>query len=247
MLDHLTTYFYTPPSLVKQDTLKLKDEEAKHATVVLRNKKGKTIYVVDGVGGLYKCKIIGIEHNSVKCEVLETPATFSELPFNITLAVGMVRQKNMELILDQATQLGISQFVPLLVDFNVFEFKSGDHQSNILGRLEKIAIKAMKQSLRTRFPVIHPAITIDEFFKEHSFDLKVYADLDGFPNLKSHTFEANQDLFLAVGPEGGFSSREIVLLREWGCIPLMLGNRRLRTETAALALLTKILFWLKEI
>ncbi|MBN2543494.1 16S rRNA (uracil(1498)-N(3))-methyltransferase [bacterium] len=247
MLPHITTFFYTPPNLVKKGIIRIRGDEVKHITKVLRKTKGEIIYVTDGVGSLYKAEITGIESKELRCEIREKVDVYTEIPFDITLAVGSLRQKNMEQIIDQATQLGIRRFFPLISDYEVFKYRDEAHIESLLARWEKIAIRAMKQSFRTNLPIIETPDTIDNYLKNNDFDMKFFADPEGLPNAPIQKVKPDSSVFLAIGSEGGFSSTEKKLLEEWDCIPIMLGNRRLRTETAAIILISKILIWLKEL
>ncbi|WP_372903315.1 RsmE family RNA methyltransferase [Rhodohalobacter sp.] len=220
--------FYTTPDLVTPKQLRLKDQEAKHATRVLRIRTGDQIFVTDGNGKLFNCSVSEIHKNDVACEILDVTFEEKKSPY-IALVIGLIKKRDrLEFAVEKSVELGADEIV-------VFR---GDHseKGNVrLDRLEAKVLSAMKQSLRLFLPKLSFAENLSSAIdaREKSTSL-IYADetLDDVLSTKS-----DQDrLMLVVGPEGGFSESERNLLKIGGGVSYSLGDKRLRTETAAVTI-----------
>jgi 16S rRNA (uracil1498-N3)-methyltransferase len=217
--------FYTPANLISPTSLKLTGQEAKHATRVLRIRLGDQIHVTDGAGKLYHCSVTEIQKSDVICNILETQSEERKSPF-VTLVVGLIKKRDrLEFAVEKCVELGVDEIV-------VFR---GDHseKGNVrLDRLESTALSAMKQSLRVFLPKVSFAESLADVIE--SFEQAgaiIYAD----ETLEQKVSQGHLDnnLMLVVGPEGGFSESERNVLKNRGGVPYSLGDKRLRTETAA--------------
>lgn len=243
---HITTYFYTRPNNFQNDYLKIRGKERHHVTSVLRNAKGDKIHVTDGEGHLFLVEIIGIEKEEIKCKIIEEVEESREPQVNITLGVGTVAPKKFSTIINHGIQLGLNGFLPIISDFSDQNKRVKRKWDKTKDRLRRKSIAAIKQCLRTRLPDIHPPKKIHDALCRNSVDKILYGDPQGLPTLPSDITKQD-DIFLAVGPKGGFSDREKKVFYDWDAVPISLGKRRLRTETASLTLLIKILNTFGEI
>ncbi|MGD0017540.1 MAG: 16S rRNA (uracil(1498)-N(3))-methyltransferase [Verrucomicrobiia bacterium] len=227
--------FYLP----NLDTLTLTGGEAHHALHVLRLKIGDEVTVFDGRGHETRCSISEIARDTVRLTALKRSTT-PQLRCRITLAQA-VPKKTMDLIVQKATELGVSTIVPLISERTVMRLSS---EHSRVERWHDIALEACKQCGNNWLPEVHPPQEYDVFLRSvGQFDLKLIASLqpDAKPlktiladsPIRRHA-DSSPSILLLIGPEGDFTPSELDLARSAGCVPLSLGPLVLRAETAAL-------------
>lgn len=215
-------------------------EESRHAVRVLRLREGDEINVTDGRGSLYHCRIV--QAQSDECVVMsnECVSDSSLITHRSSLHLAVAPTKNpsrMEWLVEKAVEIGVGEITLLNCDHSERSFLKTD-------RLEKLAISAMKQSLHTILPEIHPAVTLRDWLhsspRTHHSSLKFIAhcEADKPRTPLATALQPNNDAVVLIGPEGDFSEEEISLALECGFQPVSLGPSRLRTETAALYAVT---------
>ena len=216
--------FYTPD--FRQPVLSA--DEAHHAVHVLRLKVGDTLNVFDGRGQEAQCRL-GEAGQLTILQRSSTPA----LAVRITLAQA-IPKKNMDLIVQKATELGVAAIVPLISERTAVQI---DDDSKKVQRWRDIALDACKQCGNNWLPEIQtPRKACDFIEKPGAFDLKLIASLqpDAKP-LKSILSDSSlRSVLILVGPEGDFTPAELSAAKSAGCLPLSLGPLVLRAETAAL-------------
>ena len=206
--------------------------EAHHCREVLRLKTGDTVNIFDGRGHEAQCAIAEITGAQVQLKLLtqtKTPA----LRCRITLAQA-VPKKSMDLIVQKATELGVTTIVPLLSERTIVQL---DADAPKLDRWREIALESCKQCGNNWLPVIEPPRKAMEFFANPGqFDLKLIASLQpGAQPLKQLLpVPPPATVLILIGPEGDFTPAEISSARNAGCLPLSLGPLVLRAETAAI-------------
>lgn len=203
----------------------LSAEEAHHATHVLRVKPGDTVNVFDGRGHEAQCRV----GEAGKLTILQQSAT-SPLLCQITLAQA-IPKKNMELIVQKATELGVTGIVPLISE-RTLKRPTGTPE-----RWHEIALEACKQSGNNWLPEIHAPQDARAFLESPGkFDLKLIASLqpDSKPLKQLLPEKLPASVLILVGPEGDFTPAELGAAKSAGCLPLSLGPLVLRAETAAL-------------
>ena len=204
-------------------------DESLHAVKVLRLKEGDPVLLVDGKGSLHEGRIKEAHPKHCLVSLLSVMRDFEKRSYS--LHIGMAPTKNNERtdwFLEKATEIGIDEFSPLICRY------SERRQIN-LSRLQKVAISAMKQSLKAFLPVIHPEVPFERFIRIPYDGKKFIAHC--YPGEKPHlkdVISANQNITILIGPEGDFSPEEVSLARQQGFQEISLGKSRLRTETAAL-------------
>ena len=212
------------------DAALLSAEEAHHCLHVTRHKVGDTIGVFDGRGHEAQCQITGATKDTVALKILTRGQT-PPLRCRVTLAQA-VPKKNMDLIVQKATELGVAEIQPLLSERTVVE------AAGKLDRWQAIAMESCKQCGNNWLPAIHAPAKAAAFLNSlGKFDLKCICSLQpGAQPLKHILAEvpAPQSLLILIGPEGDFTPAELALAKSAGCLPLSLGPLVLRAETAAI-------------
>ena len=219
--------FYAPDI---ETTNMLPESDSQHCVRVLRMKAGDIIEVIDGKGFRYECKILDAHQKRTQIEIINKTNIPLSWNNNITIAVAPTKHLDrMEWLIEKMTEIGINNFIPLLC-------RHSERKEIKTERLEKIAISAMKQSLKAYLPKIVSMTPIKEFITKYNASQKFIAYCaTSIPRLLfSNEYQANQDTIILIGPEGDFSKEEINLALENGYKPISLGDNRLRTETAAL-------------
>lgn len=224
--------FYTEQVFEKREPVELllKEQEASHATKVLRLDVGDPIHVTDGKGTIYHGVIKSQTPDEVLVTVQEQIAHPAPTP-EIILAVGLIKKRDrLEFAIEKAAELGITRFV-------VFTADRSEKKGVRLDRLEAAAQSAMKQSLRAWLPTLLECDSLDAVLKEHQGIKTIVADEQEEPGSAGRrVWNRHQQLLFVVGPEGGFSDREREILDRAGAERFSLGRHRLRTETAVVAL-----------
>ena len=221
-------------------------EESRHAVRVLRLREGDSIHVTDGCGHLYHCTVVDandkgcvVESKERRMENGERLSPFSVLCslFSVHLAVAPTKNPSrMEWLVEKAVEIGVGEITLLDCDHSERSFLKTD-------RLQKIAVSAMKQSLHTWLPAIHPAVRLRDWLSTFHSPLSTQKLIAHCEVMKPRTplaaaLQPGRDAVVLIGPEGDFSAEEISLALAKGFQPVSLGPSRLRTETAALYAVT---------
>jgi len=230
-------FFYVEPQNVHGKTLVLTDEEFKHLSRVLRKKTGDHIRVTDGDDNMYEAVILSLDRSQAECEIVATKLRMNEPKNDVTLAVSLLKNPaRIDFLVEKATELGVRNIVPLLCERTIPK-----HEKH--SRLEKIALAAMKQSGRSYLPKVFMLTSFDTLVN-HSTDYSLRliphekTEQSQFVGSVLQHHKKMQSVLLVVGPEGGFTEQELELAAENRFIPISLGPRRLRSETAAISALS---------
>ena len=228
--------FYQP-QLLLHTTQILNEEESRHCAQVLRLKPGDRLNITNGSGSLFTAELIEVHHK--KCVVAITHEVKNEKPVNYSLHLAIAPTKNMdrmEWFLEKAVEMGIDEITPLIC-------ARSERKEIKTERLKKVAIAAIKQSLKYHLPAINEAISFDEFVAKTKINQAFicFGDAPATANLQMVNTSLHHNLFL-IGPEGDFTPKEIITATEKGYQPLNLGTSRLRTETAALHVVSVVNF-----
>ncbi len=213
--------------------LVLSGEEAHHCRHVLRLKAGAALTVFDGRGHEAQCTIATVSQSEVRLTALQRSST-PPLPVRLTLAQA-IPKKNMDWIIQKATELGVAAIQPLLSERTVVKVE--DEDAGKLDRWRAIALEACKQCGNNWLPEIHsPRKARDFLAATGGFDLKLIGSLQpDSRRLKPIISDAGapRAVLILIGPEGDFTPAELALARSAGCQPLSLGPLVLRADTAA--------------
>lgn len=217
----------------------LPPEEARHAVRVLRKRAGEEIVVVDGVGGWYRVRLDRVGEEKAAGTVLETRRDVGEPLYHLTMGLGLIKNRNrFETFVEKAVELGVSAIVPLRT-------ARTEKQGLKMRRTKKILTAAMKQCGRSRLPTLAEPTPLPDVFGAGDYDAAFIAHeqvgSDGMPLSEALARTSSEArLLVLVGPEGGFTDEEVTTAEEAGCVPVTLGPRRLRTETAGIAAATAV-------
>lgn len=221
------TQFYAPDI---ETTGLLPEDESLHCCRVLRKQAGDEIYVVDGKGGRYLCRITDPHPKHTAVEIIETEKETAPDSL-LTLAVAPTKSSDrMEWLVEKAVELGVGRIVMLKCD-------RSERKNVKPERLKKVMVAAMKQSLRSRLPEVTDMIPFDKFMDEtKDIEEKFFGYCsDEYPRREFvKEYKPGREVVVMIGPEGDFSPREVELAVKNGYVPVTFGPNRLRTETAAL-------------
>jgi 16S rRNA (uracil1498-N3)-methyltransferase len=246
----MITNFYTKPENIERDSLTIDGNEAKHILSVMRYRTGDTISVVDGCGVKYNVLIEKTSKTSLQGKILSRIRKENEPVSYITLAQAVCRQERMDFLIEKATEIGVSSIIPILTDRGLVKVSGTSKGKSKTQRWRKIAVASMKQSLRTVLPEIENITTFENLLSRiKSYDLCLIASLERDSKSIKDCEELKRKvrkIILIVGPEAGFTPEELSKAKLHGAIPITLGARRLRTETAGIVFLSLILHHLNE-
>lgn len=219
--------FYEPNI---KEILRLNEEESRHAVKVLRLSAGDFLHVVDGKGGFYKCQIKTPHDKKCEINIIEETQNFGLRDYYIHLIIAPTKNLDrIEWMVEKCVEIGINE-----ISFIQTRYSERKEIKTI--RTERIAVGAMKQSLKAFLPAINEMISWKEFLKKDYADAQnMIAHLEvGDRKLIQQIAKPKSKYTILIGPEGDFSSEEINQALEKGFIPVTLGESRLRTETAGL-------------
>ncbi|MBR4851761.1 MAG: 16S rRNA (uracil(1498)-N(3))-methyltransferase [Tidjanibacter sp.] len=221
--------FYAPDITTPLYTL---DEiESGHCVRVLRLQEGDTLNITDGRGTLYDAEVVDAHPKRCSVRIVAEHHNWEQRPYQLTVAVAPTKNiDRIEWFVEKATECGIDRIIPTLCDHSERKVIKGE-------RLEKIAISAMKQSLKAYLPDIAPLTPLREVLTTPFEGTKLIAHCEEEAErvFIGRELKAGDNVLILIGPEGDFSPEEIALARENGFREVSLGDCRLRTETAALA------------
>lgn len=219
--------FYAPDI---DTTLTLPESDSAHCARVLRMRPGDTIEVVDGRGGLYMCRIADAHPRHTAVEIVSRTALPKVWDGSITVAIAPTKHNDrMEWLVEKLTEIGVDRIVPL-------RCRHSERKDINRERLEKIAVSAMKQSLKAILPRVEPMMPYPAFLDSCTDAQRFIAYCDpSIPRLlMAREYRPGLDTAILIGPEGDFAPEEITAALDRGWTPVSLGDNRLRTETAAL-------------
>lgn len=230
--------FYIPAPDLRGDTLALTEPTQVHQLFrVLRMKPGDSFSVFDEEGREYSVRILEISARHVLGQVLEKLERHTELSVEVSLYQAIPKKTELfELIVQKATELGVAHIYPLITE------RTEKRRLSKFERLTRIATEATEQSNRLRVPVIHHPIALEAALEQVSNGYLAYEfeEQVGLLDYGKSLTQGNA-LQIFIGPEGGFSQKEVMLAKKTGLKTFTLGPRILRTETAATASLALLL------
>ena len=236
--------FYAAPEafLANHQSVTLSPEETRHLRDVLRHKPGDEVYVFDGVGHEFRCHVQTIGKNSTNLSVIaEVEPASPESPLDLILAVALLKGEKFDLVIQKATELGVTQVLPVITSRSDVRIKGGDDGVRKTVRWQRIALEATKQCGRARLLKVERPIDFADLIKPAEETRVMFVERNG-TSLAEAMNEANrpQRVTALVGSEGGWDDDEIERARAAGWKIVTLGGRTLRAETAAIVIATLI-------
>ena len=244
-------HFFVDPAQVREDRILITGPDVNHMKNVLRIKPGVEVLISDGSGKDYTCRVEALDPDQVEVMVLSVSEEGRELPSRIWLFQGLPKSDKMEIIIQKAVELGAAGVVPVATRNAVVKLDAKKEETK-RKRWQAIAESAAKQSKRSVMPVVERVMSLREAFsyiEERGFALRLipYEHAEGM-EATARTLKLvkpGQDIAVFIGPEGGFDESEISLAMDMGVIPISLGKRILRTETAGPAVLALLMMKLE--
>lgn len=235
--------FFVKPENIERNTIFLSNKDVKYIRRVLRCKKGDCIKVLDGKGGEYLVQIEKINPNMVRGKILERAFIKNIHDVSIVMGQGIPKGGKMDLIVQKATELGVDKIVPLITERTVVKIDNQSSNKKI-ERWKRIAKGSSEQSCRIFVPEISDVMDLYHFFSKYRDAGEKLILWEEERNIRLRERIRNIDkikeLILVIGPEGGFSKKEIERAKEEGFVSVGLGFSILRTETAPLVALSII-------
>ena len=228
-------YFTTE---IHGDRAFLSGADARHLAVVMRARPGLAVTVCDTAGTDYACRVCSAAPEQVELEVISSCPSVSEPSVPVTLYVGYPKQDKLEWIIQKAVELGAVEIVPFFSRFCVAAPKKEDVKNQ---RYNRIAFEAAKQAGRGVIPAVELPLDIKDLPARFSeFDLVLFFYEGGGESLRT-LVNGQKRIALITGAEGGFSPEEAEKLVAAGAVPVGLGPRILRCETAPVAGLAAVM------
>tara|TARA_B100000131_G_scaffold252762_1_gene246658 strand:- start:4577 stop:5302 length:726 start_codon:yes stop_codon:yes gene_type:complete len=240
MKKNLTRNFLDQKFFINKKII-LEHSSSHHLLKVLRKKEGDKIILFDGKGNSCLGVITLISRSKLELEIIDVFERTLRSGVDINLGQSLIKSDPLHLVIQKATELGIVSFSPLITDHSVVRIKATKNR-NLKWNL--IARNACEQCGENWLPTIADPIDLDQWASTVKSNLKIVL----YPNAdnKISDLEYKDSVSLAVGPEGDFTNYEVDSLTEKGFIPVTIGKRILRAETAAISAISSVRFSAKE-
>ncbi|HUS09866.1 MAG TPA: 16S rRNA (uracil(1498)-N(3))-methyltransferase [Pyrinomonadaceae bacterium] len=233
--------FYAPQSAFtpRLDSVTLATDEARHLREVLRLKIGDDVYVFDGKGKEFRCRIEESRRDTAQLKVIaEIAPARPESPLALTLAVALLKGEKFDLVVQKATELGVVRVVPVVTKLADIRLRDEADALKRVSRWQRIALEAAKQSGRAAVPAIAAPVSftslIHQTGRQSEADYLMFSERNGQP-LKEAMPISTSEVIALVGSEGGWVDDELETAQQTGWTIITLGGRTLRAETAAIA------------
>jgi 16S rRNA (uracil1498-N3)-methyltransferase len=236
----LRRFFSSRP--IRPPHAEISGSEAHHILHVLRLKEGDQVLLFDGTGVEYTARIEAISRQKVQCVIEGQQDICRELGVEIHLAVAFPKGDRSRWLIEKAVELGVHRIVPLESERSVVHIRPAS-----LSRLNKAVVEASKQCGRNQLMEIGASVSFLRWLEQEQGDalqLIAHPEANGHPLHSISDFNKVNKVRVAIGPEGGFSASEVrdAVAKDWKLITL--GDRLLRVETAALAVVASIGSWI---
>lgn len=238
---------HCPLSLNVGRNIDLPAGAARHVQV-LRMQPGEQVTLFEGQPGAgeWLATITHMGRSNVHVHIDAHIAVERESHHSVHLLTGIIANERMDWLMEKATELGVASITPLLAERSVLKLK-GERADKKRAHWQAVAVAACEQCGRNRVPTVHEAVTLTDWVQRHATLLKVaqcfmLSLTQGAQPLQQHSVIVGNErpmVFLS-GPEGGLTTTEEILAREAGFLPVTLGPRILRAETAPLAALAML-------
>lgn len=246
--------FFVPPEWISGGAVTLEGACARQIATVLRLRPGDRICVLDNSGWETEVELKAVTRERAQGVVVRRALAATEPRTKIIVYQALLKGERFEYALQKCTELGVVGFVPLITSRTVLG-AVGDVDSSRWRRWQRILVEAAEQSGRGRLPVLRPAMLLQSACEsisglslipwegEKTTGLRAvlreyFAEDTGGAGQRGRPFTVN----VFIGPEGGFTEAEVQLARRYGAIPVSLGNRILRAETAAVVATAAVLY-----
>lgn len=236
--------FFVNEEQVGKDFITITGPDVKHMKQVLRMKPGEIVRVSSESGHNYQCRVLELTDAFVQLDILDSDVAGTELASRIFLFQALPKGDRMETVIQKAVELGVYEIIPVAMKYCVVRLDEKRAQTKVK-RWQAIAEGAAKQSKRSRIPTVHPVMGFQEaaaYAMACSCRLVPYENERGMQATAEalRSIRAGESISVMIGPEGGFAPEEIEALRADMQV-ISLGKRILRTDTAAVAVLSMLM------
>ena len=245
--------FFVSPECISGDTVTLGGAVARQLAHVLRSRPGDRIVVLDDSGWEYLVSLDEVNPRTVRGVVTARASAMGEPRTRITLYQGTLKSDTFELVLQKCTELGVSAFVPTICARSVARDKDEGWAKKRYPRWHRIIAEAAEQSHRGRLPTLADSLSYFDACDQIDGPAVIPWEEEKERGLRAalasteHHLDDASAVGVFIGPEGGFTAEEIDYARGKGIVPVSLGNRVLRAETAGIAAIAAILYELGEL
>ncbi len=240
--------FFIEKSMLADPAPFISGSDANHMKNVLRLKLADDIVLFDGEGSEHEAKIRAFSARGVEVSVIGRFASGGESPARIIVGQAFLKDRKMDLLVRQLTELGIAKWIPFVSERSVPQL----NEKRLAGRVERwkrIARESLKQCRRSHIPEMETGVSFEDLLHmERECDLKIIFWEKETASLRpARLNEPCRTIFVMMGPEGGFTPKEIKHARACGWVTASLGPRILRAETATIAACTLIQFFFGDL
>ncbi len=239
--------FFIVPESINGPIVEIDAVQARHLEKVLRLKAGDSILVFDGQGHEYRVKLLGKEKDTWKGEIETIIADAGEPGIRLTLVQGIPKGDKMDTIIQKAVEIGVKRIIPMCSEHSVVRL-TGDKAAKKVRRWQVIAQEACKQCRRNIIPEISTIVDfsallpgLTDYSTIMLYEHEEHLRLGKLLKEQGHGFR-EREIFILVGPEGGFSIQEVELAKRHNVFTAGLGPGILRTETAGLVAVSIVLY-----
>lgn len=238
--------FYVQNHQIQDGIITLTGEDVNHIKNVLRMRTGEKATLCNGEGKDYDCSIQELYNDKVLFSIEKERVTDTELKGRIYLFQGLPKKDKMELIIQKAVELGVYEIIPVMTNRTIVKLEDSKKEQKKLERWQAISVSAAKQSGRGIIPKVTEAYSFKkalEYAKSLDIRLMPYENEKGISYTREILDKVNptDKVGVFIGPEGGFDEKEVQEAKLNGFIPVTLGKRILRTETAGLTALSLLM------
>lgn len=238
--------FYVKQDQIVGNQIILLGTDVNHIVNVLRMRPGEQILLCDGARGEYRCMITEMTKSKVVATIQQSKETENELQTKLYLFQGIPKKDKMEWIIQKAVELGVHQIIPVKTKRTIVQLETKEKEEKKRNRWNRIAESAAKQSGRGYIPTVTAPCSFEKAIQmAQSFPLNLipYEKADDFTKTKAilQNIKQEKEIGVFIGPEGGYEETEIAQAQEKGVIPITLGKRILRTETAGIVMLSLLM------
>jgi len=235
------TIFIPPEIIASGRHIKVPPEKSRYLLTVLRCKKGQDVTVIDGMGNAYAAEIESIQKKDVFINITGVYALNTELAVQLILCQGLLKGEKMDLVIQKATELGVSQIVPLVTERSIIK------ETRKVKRWHTIAEEAAEQCGRAVIPAIREPEDLKGILSGKEVNGLLFREEGGIGLAEAlYAIDRSRAVYIFIGPEGGFTTDEISMAEESGIAGATLGKRILRSETAAIAAAVLVQFLIDQ-
>lgn len=236
--------FFLPPASLFNNEVTFPETTSRQIAQVLRLKPNSEVIVLDGNGTEYRVQLLDVSSKQTIGQVLDTQPTGGEPVTQVTLCLCLTQREKFEWMLQKCTEIGASAFVPVISSRSLVQ--SLQEVQSKYERWQKILCEAAEQSHRGKIPRLELAVKFSQLMAtppvQNTCRLIPWEDEKGTPLRRALMSNQSKNIEILIGPEGGFSAQEVGQAKSGAFVPVTLGARILRMETAAMTATALVLY-----